>query len=545
MQQQSPEEIAAARRIMACKDFIPLPIRFLLFIAVIIVFQFSGGVYMSAVTQMAGSLSWINEDIMMAGYASLVGLTVAFPFLFRIMFRFTARDILLVVTAVLIVGDWICMVCDNVPVVVTVSFISGFFKMVGTFICWSQIQLNITPKRDFAVFFPFLFTFILGCVQLSNLATGYSIDVYDWQTMHLFTILALILTFLTVYFCLRRHFRQGPYIPFKNIDYLGCMLWSGFLLSLVFVFVYGEYFDWLDSKVICGAILFSGLLLGVCLYKSHNDQNPYIRYDTFRQDGMIPIFILFGCMTLMSSTSGSLQNIFTGAILGFSTRHSIDLNWGTFFGVLFGAALCYLGLVKWHTRIKIIVFNGFFFFFLYQLLMYFLIDASVEKSMLYLPMFFKGAGLCIVYTVLTYALAVGVPFKFYFEAMCVIGFIRTSFGNPMSGAIVTRMYNYIKAENMATFSGEIDAMHPMTDSFSSVYAELNRQVVMVTLKEVYGYAVILGLMILAAIILSDYRRFTISPDITVLNLSHIRKAVKVIYRDIHKFLFGKFDSGIW
>ena len=68
---------------------------------------------------------------------------------------------------------------------------------------------------------------------------------------------------------------------------------------------------------------------------------------------------------------------------------------------------------------------------------------------------------------------------------------------------------------------------------------------MVTLKEVYGYAVILGLMILAAIILSDYRRFAISPDITVLNLLRICKAVKVIYRDIHKFLFGKFDSGIW
>ena len=31
-------------------------------------------------------------------------------------------------------------------------------------------------------------------------------------------------------------------------------------------------------------------------------------------------------------------------------------------------------------------------------------------------------------------------------------------------------------------------MHPMTDSFSSVYAELKRQVVMVTLKEVYGYS---------------------------------------------------------
>lgn len=224
MQQQSPEEIAAARRIMACKDFVPIPMRFVLFQLIIIVYQFTGGVYISAVSQMSGELSWITEDIMMAGCASLVGLTVTFPLLFRIMFRFTARHILMLVTAVLIIGDWICMASDFVPLVVFVSFICGFFKMIGTFICWSQIQLNITPKRDFAVFFPFLFTFILGCVQLSNIATGYSIYAFDWQAMHRFSIAGLLLLLLIIYFCLRRHFRQGPFIPFKNIDYSGCVL---------------------------------------------------------------------------------------------------------------------------------------------------------------------------------------------------------------------------------------------------------------------------------------------------------------------------------
>lgn len=526
MQKQSPEEIAAARRIMACKDFIPLPMRFLLFLFIIIVFQFSGGVYMSAVTQMAWGMSWINEDIMMAGYASLVGLTVAFPLLFRIMFRFTARDILLLVTLVLIVGDWICMESDQVQIVVIVSFISGFFKMVGTFICWSQIQLNITPTRDFAVFFPFLFSFILGCVQLSNLATGYCIEYYDWQTIHQLTIIALILTFLIIYICLKKHFRQGPFVPFKNIDYLGFILWSCFLLCLVYIFVYGEYYDWLDSKDICVTILFGGLLLCVTLYKSRFDKHPYICYDTFLQPGMLYIFILFGCMTLMSATSGSLQNIFTGAILGFSTRHSIDLNWGSFVGVLFGALFCYLGLVKWQIRSKVIVFSGFFFFFMYQLMMYFLIDANVEKEMLYLPMFFKGSGLCIVYTVLTYALAVGVPFKFYFEAMCVIGFIRTSFGNPMSGAIVTRLFNQFKTENMSSLSAGIDGMSPMSEPFTTVYTELNKQVAIVTLKEVYGYAVILAIVILSAIVLSDYRQFLIPKRFLSTTISEIEESIE-------------------
>ena len=74
MAQQSPEEVAAARRIMACKDFIPLPLRFLIFLLIIIVYQFSGGVYMTAVTQMAGAMAWLTEDIMMAGYESFVGI---------------------------------------------------------------------------------------------------------------------------------------------------------------------------------------------------------------------------------------------------------------------------------------------------------------------------------------------------------------------------------------------------------------------------------------------------------------------------------------
>lgn len=470
---------------------------------------------------MSGSMSWINEDIMMAGYASLVGLTVTFPVLFRIMFRFTARDILLLVTAILIIGDWVCMVSDFVPLVVFTSFLCGFFKMIGTFICWSQIQLNITPKRDFAVFFPFLFTFILGCVQLSNIATGYSIYVFDWRAMHRLTIIALLLLFLIIYFCLRRHFRQGPFIPFKNIDYVGCVLWSAFLLCVVFIFVYGEHYDWMNGSEIPTALAFALVLLVIAFYKAHHDESPYICIDTFKQPNMLYLFILFGCMTLMSSTSSSLQNTYTNAILGYDTRHNIDLNWGAFVGVLFGAGFSFMGLVKWKWRVKDIVFTGFFFFFLYQLMMYFLIDASTDKDMLYLPMFFKGVGLCICYTVLTYALAVGVPLKYYFEAMCVIGFIRTSFGNPMSGAIVTRAFNYIKAKNLALLSSEIDPTHPLADSFSTVYGEVQRQMLMVSLKEVYGYAIIVALIILAAIILSDYRRFIIPSSDNMMKLSQI------------------------
>lgn len=501
----SPEEVASARRIQVWKDFIPLPLRFPLILFIIIVYMFSGGVYMSAVSEMSGSLSWITEDIMMAGYASMTGLTIAFPLLFRILFRFQPRDLLLFSAGVFVVSDYLCMVTDFLPLVVLLSFISGFFKIVGTFVCWSNVQLKITPKRDFAVFFPFLFTFVLGSVQLVNIVTGYSLYAFDWQAMHRITIGAFIVVFALVYFGMRRNYRQGPYIPFKGIDYLGCILWSLWLLCIVFICVYGDYYDWLDGEPIRIAILFAVVLLVMCIQRAATIRHPYISLGTFSQHNMLFIFILFGCMTLMSATATSTQNIFTSAILGFDARHNADLNWGVLIGIATGTGIFYLAVNRWKWRVKNIVLTGFFSFLLYQTMLYFLIDASTEKYMLYLPLVFKGAGVSLVYTSLTYALAGCVTFVYYFEAMCVIGFIRTSFGAPLNSAILSRLFKYVSLENTANLSGEIDAMHPMAQSFTALYGEFERQILLVSLKEVYGFVVIAAILILLAILASDYR----------------------------------------
>ena len=231
-------------------------------------------------------------------------------------------------------------------------------------------------------------------------------------------------------------------------------------------------------------------------------------------------------MTLMSATATSTQNIFTSAILGFDARHNADLNWGVLIGIAVGTCIFYLSLVRWKWRIKSIVFTSFLSFFLYQVMLYFLIDASTEKYMLYLPLVFKGAGVSLVYTSLTYALAGCVTFIYYFEAMCVIGFIRTSFGAPLNSAILTRMFNHAQQENIAGLGSYIDSMYSMADSFTSVYNEFQRQILMVSLKEVYGYAVIIAIIILLAILASDYRHFIFAKSNQMLKLSQIWRLVR-------------------
>ena len=136
-------------------------------------------------------------------------------------------------------------------------------------------------------------------------------------------------------------------------------------------------------------------------------------------------------------------------------------------------------------------------------------------------MLLKGAGVSIVYTSLTYALAGCVTFEYYFEAMCVIGFIRTSFGGPLSSAIMTRIFNNVKQENIADLGSYIDPMYYNCESFQTLYSEFQHQMLMVSLKEVYGWAVMIAIIILLAILLSDYRVHLGARANTMLKLSQI------------------------
>lgn len=84
-------------RILYFKEFIPTSVCILLSLFFAMVFQFNGGVFLPTSVQMSSALGCLKEDVMMAGYASFIGMTVIFPILFRLKFRFTTRQIFMMV----------------------------------------------------------------------------------------------------------------------------------------------------------------------------------------------------------------------------------------------------------------------------------------------------------------------------------------------------------------------------------------------------------------------------------------------------------------
>ena len=101
-------------RIPYFKESVSLPICMGLSFFFALVFQFNAGVFLPTATQMSSMWGWLKEDVQMAAYASFIGMTLIFPILFRLKFRFPTRSILLTVCPILIACNLISMQTRNV-----------------------------------------------------------------------------------------------------------------------------------------------------------------------------------------------------------------------------------------------------------------------------------------------------------------------------------------------------------------------------------------------------------------------------------------------
>lgn len=166
-------------------------------------------------------------------FVSQHGTLVCYNVPFEISFYFPGGVVNLRLT--ICVGcSLICVSTGNVVVLVLASFVAGFFRMWGTFECNSSIQLWLTPKRDMAVFFCYIFLMVNACIQFSGLTTVHVATWINWEYVYWFVIglLLAVILFVLVAFQDKRFM---PYLPLYGIDWLGAVLWAISVLAMTFV----------------------------------------------------------------------------------------------------------------------------------------------------------------------------------------------------------------------------------------------------------------------------------------------------------------------
>lgn len=524
---QGPFDIPEVRSI------IPRRLKPYLFIFFVLIVQFSGGLYLAAASDMVGTTALMQEDILMAGYASLIGMAINFAVMFRIKFRFTTRTQLIAAGIVLIAANFICAHTDNTAILVATCFIAGWFRMQATLACNSTIQLWLTPVRDMAIFFCYVYLVVDSVIQLSGIATIYTAFHMQWEYMQMIMTGLLALMILMTALLLKP--LRGPmFIPLLGIDWIGSLLWAGFMLCFTFVCVYGNFYDWWEAQEICGATILGILCLVINLWRATFLHHPYISFMAMRNRNVIRATLVYLVFFTLLATEHVFEHSYAINILGFDETNVIDLNWYVLAGIIPGCAFTYLtfALRKWSYRIMTAI--GFAFAIVYLAYFYFLIDYGVEKEMLFIPLFARGFGSVIISIVfLTSIVQSGLPFTVFPQALTINGFTGAVMGATLGPALIGELLSHTIAKNASLLSASIVDFNPMISTMhgganvGSLYGLVQLQALVVSMKEIYGWLLIVGLISLLIILagFSHVRPWAIFPK-----WSTVRRAIKHLVR---------------
>ena len=467
-------------------SYVPRRLQPWIYLLFAFIFQLSGGIYGGAMSHVMGEYSLMREDVLMVIMCNVVGVAMPFPFLFKMKFRFTNRSLLLNAALVIAVCNVLIVWTESLPVMCALSYIAGFFKLCGTFECMSNIQLWMTPKRDFTVFFPLLYCIVLGNIALSPWITEHLLYIYqDWRIIN-WTMAGAMLTVALVVYVTTHDFRFMKPLPFISVDYLGCLLWSAWMLEFIFFFNYGEYYNWLDSKVMRMDVVLFWVTGYFCISRMMHIRHPYISPEAWRYKRLIPLLILFAFVEFMGSTPKVLQTAFTGGVLHFGNLTTNVFNvveWGA---VIMGCLFCLLWCKVLHWKYTRLLTIGVAAMVGCPVMMYFLIDQGLPIERLYLPTALRSFGNAIFFCMLTAYLEELMPFQHFFMGLTMAGIIR-------NGPVATN--------SSGLFSFGI--RHQMADNMARGLPYDATQLLMISVRQLYGITCLIGIAVLLIFLIWD------------------------------------------
>ncbi len=239
-------------------------------------FQLSGAVYLSSMSEMYSAHAWLQEDIMFAGIAGLVGMTCIFPALWQFKFRLHSKYILLGCIATIIAANLITMHTHSRFVLILTAFIGGSARMWGNFECISNSNLLVNPHHNDNGWFYYIYGIVIGMMQISTIVAGNISWLFTWEYMHYFVIGLLCFNAILLAIFAQKDQPFQPYIPMKGFDFLSWALWAVALMSLCFVFEYGEHFDWLYSPYIRTGLVVAVVALLLVFRRMFTYEKPFI-----------------------------------------------------------------------------------------------------------------------------------------------------------------------------------------------------------------------------------------------------------------------------
>lgn len=469
-------------RLMNFKDWVPDQLRLGLYFCFLVAFQFSNGFYFTTMAQLVGERNLTMSDTHMFGQTVLTGLCFYFPLAFRLKFYFTNMTSLTIAASCQLVINLTFPFVHNYAGMLALCYLGGFFRLYGTFECFSNLLPKVTPTYNYATFLSFVFFVVIGCVGVFDWVAIRIIYYYNWQHIHLLAVglCAMVIVLVRVFM---RPFRSQPKMSLKGVDPLGMILWSIFILSAIFAVCYGEEFDWLNDRRIRIAIGISMLSLAICLLRNIHIRHAFIEFGAFRQPNLFNLVVLFLGLDILLGTQNVLQNVFTSEVLRYDQITASQLKWPEFFGAGVAALFCWQARVRLKWSLKTLTLCSMTAMAIYPLLMSQLMWQDLSITQLWLPSFVIGFGHVGLFIALTVYAQAYCNFKYYFQVLCLLGFMRMGIGDVIGIAVWERL---------------------LTGQMAVVLAHGSSQPLLDTLRELYGWGAVVGLSLVLIVMLGHF-----------------------------------------
>lgn len=512
------------------RSFVPEKLRPWIYVLQAFCFQFSGGVYLGAISERVGEHALMREDIQMCLYSTLAGMALYFPLLFRMKFRFTNKQLLVASALVILGGNILTVFSLPLPLLWLICFVCGMAKIQGTFENMSNIQLWMTPRRDFAVFFPLLHIILLTSIEVSGyLAAAFAFYAH-WELMH-WLVCGLMLFVLLVQTTLCRPFRPMPNIvPLRGIDWTGALLWTLMSLQVVGLLCYGNWLDWWNSPI---TRLLSGtslITLAVCLHRMFTHSQPYIEPRMWTYRYAVAIILLIGVVEAIISVENVLETTYCHGVMHYDDlRYEALCQWsfpGVWAGCLF--SLGWLKLMRWNAYKLIAV--GLLALAVYQIGFYHLMASHINIELLRLPIAMRGFGCALLSIALMWCLHEVMSFEHFFQSLAIFNILHMYVGGALGGALLAHGIDHYMADGVARTAGYFThaATSAMPFSPAETLGAWSEALLAQSLKTLYGWIIYITLFFALLMLLWDIpvvrRRVKHIPTWPLVGLRQARKA---------------------
>lgn len=486
------------------RSFVPRKIQPWIYVFFAVTFQLSGGLYLGTLNEMIGETTLMREDLLMCLYANLAGMAIYFPLLFRMKFRFTNKTLLSAAATGVMLCNLAAPHITFLPLLWTVCFVEGICKIQGTFECMSNIQLWMTPKRDFTVFFPLLHIVILGSMQVADLTATYLMYYFHWTYMHFFMAGVMMIDLLILTVC-TRHFRIVKKFPLFGIDWLGGGLWALLLLETAYFFCYGDWYDWWNSPVIRILAVLIVLTLLVCIGRMRHVRHPFLEPKMWTYQHLLPVLILITLVEAFLATEHVLEEVFYEEVMDYPAMVSVQFDWLALAGILAGCLFAYWWMhVKRLSYLRLITV-GIAVLACYLMGFYFTLSAEIHISQLYLPVACRGFAYAVLSATFMVCLEEIMTFQHFFQALSVFNMLHMVVGGVMGSAVYAQGLRYYFADNMARYGAAIDNVTFSASPFAlGEYMEgFVSQMMEVSIKQIYGWVVYACLLLFLLFLFYD------------------------------------------